>query len=333
MVGHMRIRMLATAVSVLAALAFAGASGASDEPTAAQGCVEKNNLEAIVDDSGSMTRTDPTLLRVRALEQFVDTPDNAKRTLGAIEFGTDAADLFAPALIGQSRANMKSVLNQRVFGNNGNTDYNDAFSFAGTHNPNATGRIFLTDGEHVDPVPYGNTHQGGPPVYVLGLGAGSPGGPSETLLQQIATDTGGFYRRADTPTQLQSAMFDVSAAVGCLAAPIKFTDKFTRLNQRKARSVRVPGGIRSAQFNLSWASGVDAFDIFGFRVVRRGKTVARGTAVRKLKVTRRTGETFLSVKVSRLVRGKLRFRLRATRLSSSSSGVELTTQLVRSRRR
>lgn len=55
--------------------------------------------------------------------------------------------------------------------------------------------------------------------------------------------------------------------------------------------------------------------------------------MRKLKVTKRTGETLVSVKVSRLVRGKLRFKLRAKRLVNTGTGVELTTQVVRSRRR
>ena len=68
----------------------------------------------------------------------------------------------------------------------------------------------------------------------------------------------------------------------------------------------------------------------GIRVVRKGKTVARASRVRKLRVTKRRGATNVTVKIGRLVRGKLVFKLKATRLTSGGS-VDLTTQIVRSR--
>jgi hypothetical protein len=55
--------------------------------------------------------------------------------------------------------------------------------------------------------------------------------------------------------------------------------------------------------------------------------------VRKLRVTRRTGATFMTVRVKRLVKGKLRFKLRATRLAAPGATVDLTTQVSRTRRR
>jgi hypothetical protein len=55
--------------------------------------------------------------------------------------------------------------------------------------------------------------------------------------------------------------------------------------------------------------------------------------VRRLRVTKRRGATFVTVKVSRLVRGRLSFKLRARRIATPGASVELTTQLVRSRRR
>jgi hypothetical protein len=84
---------------------------------------------------------------------------------------------------------------------------------------------------------------------------------------------------------------------------------------------------------LTWANASDAFTIRGFRVVRRGKTVAREAQVRRLRVTRRNGATFTTVRVNRLVRGKLRFKLRATRLALPGAEVTLTTQVSRTRRR
>jgi len=81
---------------------------------------------------------------------------------------------------------------------------------------------------------------------------------------------------------------------------------------------------------LSWDDENDAFDIVGIHVVRKHKTVA-AAKVRKLKVTKRRGATNVTVKISRLVRGKLVFKLRATKLSGGGSA-KLTTQVVRSRR-
>lgn len=324
----MRTRLLIAACAGLAAIVGASApAGATGPAQSAAACVPKQNVEAIVDDSGSMLDNDPTRLRVRAMELFIDNPTNDKRMLGAIRFSSDASEIFPPAVIGSNRGNMKSALNSSLV-SFGGTDYNAAFSFAGTHNPNATGRIFLTDGEHTAPDPYANGHQGGPPVYVIGLGSS----PNAAVLQQIASDTGGIYRAAATASELQSAIFDINAVIACLSRPVVFNDTFTKLGQTKTRSVRIPAGTRSANIALSWSSEADAFTIAGIRVVRNGKTVARAARVRKLRVTKRVGKTFVTAKVSRLVRGRLRFKLRATRVTNTFTGVQLTTQLVRSRR-
>jgi von Willebrand factor type A domain len=299
---------------------------------AAQDCVPKKNLEAIVDDSGSMSSNDPTDLRVRAMELFVENQDNGRRMLGAVEFGSDASPLFAPSFIDPNRAAMRSAFNTRLVEDGGGTDYNDAFAAAAAQNPSADGRLFLTDGEHTDETPYADGHRGGPPVYVIGLGV-IQGTAFDQLLDRIADETNGLYRRATDASGLQSAMFDLNAAIACQAPPRQFTNTFTEVGQTATRTVRIPSGIRSATFALTWANAGDAFTIGGFRVVRRGKLVARATKVRRLKVSRRKGATFTTVKVSRLVRGKLRFKLRATRLTFPGSAVSLTTQVSRRARR
>jgi hypothetical protein len=55
--------------------------------------------------------------------------------------------------------------------------------------------------------------------------------------------------------------------------------------------------------------------------------------VRKLKVKVRTGSTFAVVKFSRLVKGTLRFKVKATTGGSGAPQVTLTTQVSQSRRR
>lgn len=292
-------------------------------------CTPKTNLEAIVDDSGSMSISDPTDLRIRAMELLIDTQGNEKRTLGAVEFGSDAQPIFGPGLIGQNAAAYKAALATALVEDGGATDYNDAFALAGTHNPTANGRIFLTDGEHTDIPDYQNGHAGGPPVYVLGLGVGIAGSPGDQVLQRIASETGGLYRRADDASQMQAAMFDLNSAIACQAPPKRFNDSFKKVGQTEAHTVTIPRRIGTAQFALTWANSADAFTIGSFRIIRRGKVVARSAKVRKLKVSRRRGSTFTTIRVSGLVPGKLRFSVKASKLSAPGTPVSLTTQVTR----
>jgi VWA domain-containing protein len=311
----------ATVLAGLASLAFAAQASAGS-------CVPKTNIEAIVDDSGSMSWNDPSDLRIAAMQLLIDTQGNEKRTLGAVEFGTDAAPLFGPGLIGQNAPAFKSALTTALVEDGNGTDYNDAFAAAAAHNPNATARIFLTDGEHTDFVPYGNGHAGGPPVYVIGLGS-IAGSPYDQLLSRIASETGGLYRRAADASAMQAAMFDMNSAIACQAPPKRFVDGFTKVGQSEAHTVKVPRRINTAQFALTWANALDRFTITGLRIVRRGKVVARTAKVRKLKVSRRQGATFSTVRVSGLVPGKLRFVVKAARLATPGTEVSLTTQVTR----
>ena len=54
-----------------------------------------NDIAAIVDDSGSMEDNDPLNIRRSALELLITKPAGQSRTLGAVEFGTDAGPLFS----------------------------------------------------------------------------------------------------------------------------------------------------------------------------------------------------------------------------------------------
>jgi hypothetical protein len=63
------------------------------------------------------------------------------------------------------------------------------------------------------------------------------------------------------------------------------------------------------------------------------KSARKHKKPKKLKVTVKTGSTFAVVKVSRLVKGKLKFKVRATTIGSGQPQVTLTTQVSQSRRR
>jgi hypothetical protein len=334
-----RIAIAGTGGVVALASALALAPGAPADPPAlaAASCTPVSNIEAIVDDSISMGGTDPSKLRVAALALLIDTPGNEKITLGAVEFGgailsTDvsADTVFPPEAIGPNAAAMKAALKARVNADNGITDYNAAFDRAKADNPNAKARIFLTDGGH-NVGDYANGHQGGPPTYVIGFSAATIG-PDGDRLRQIASDTGGRAYLQTDATNLQAVMNEVGTTLTCQSPPKSFRDSLAR-GASKQHAVSIASAARTAQLTLSWSNPLDSFAISQVRVVRRGRVVALASRVRHLRLTTRHGDTFLVVKVANLIRGKLQFKVRATRIGSGAPSVSLTTQVTQSQRR
>lgn len=318
-------RGLAVSAVALGVAVVAGSStGAAGSPGAhAAACKVKSNIEAILDDSGSMSLSDSSRLRVQGINLLMNTPGNEKKTMGAVQFGSTASPLFGPGLIGQNRNAFAAAMDQQIQADDGSTNYNDAFRLASTHNASADARIFLTDGDPTET--YNNGHRGGPPTYVIGFGGVS----NEALLKGIASDTGGTYRKANDASELQAAINVVNTRVNCRSAPRQYTDTFRKKGSKKHK-LTVTKRTRSVFFALSWANSADKFDIGSFKLTRKGKRVHR-----KLKVKRRKGSTFVSVKLSRLVRGKLSFKVKAKQLNGAGTfgGVKLITQASRSRRR
>jgi hypothetical protein len=206
-------KLAAAATIVLFGLAPAAAGVSASSRHAA--CAAATNIEAIVDDSGSMGDTDPTRLRVAVLEQLIDRPTSALKTFGAVEFGASAAPVFHPQLVATGGAAMKTALEARIAYDNLFTNYNAAFAAARADNPAANARIFLTDGGH-DIGVYRKGHRGGPPTYVVGIGIGPPGANSDAnRLQQIATDTGGKYYAGVDEASVPGVVNDLDARLNC----------------------------------------------------------------------------------------------------------------------
>jgi len=325
--------------ALVSALALAPGAPADPVALAAASCTPVSNIEAIIDDSGSMSFTDSDKLRVAALNLLIDTPGNEKIVLGAVEFGGSlglageppAADtVFPPEAIGPNAAAMKAALKARIDADNGITDYNAAFDRAKTDDPDAKARIFLTDGGH-NVGDYRNGHQGGPPTYVIGFSSAVTGEDGQRL-QQIASDTGGRYFPQTDSSNLQAVMNEIGTTLTCQSPPKQFRDAL-RSGQSKTHSVSLASKATSAQLTLSWTSPLDRFTISGLRIVKRGRVVAVASRTRHLRLTTRKGDTFLVVKVGNLTRGKLQFKVRATRIGSGAPQVSLTTQVTQTRRR
>ncbi|HVY97227.1 MAG TPA: vWA domain-containing protein [Solirubrobacterales bacterium] len=321
---------------VLAALLVAPAAAA---PVAtASACTPAKDIEAIVDDSGSMAASDPNTLRVQGLNLLIGTL-SPSTTLGAVEFGsgitglTPAAEtLFPPEPIGPNAAAMRSVMAEKIKADNGATDYNGAFAKADADNPGADARIFLTDGGHNEG-DYGEAHLvHRVPTYVIGFGSGLTEPEDQGRLEKIATDTGGKYFSLQDSSQLQAVMNSIGAALTCQTPPRQFTDVLGQ-GQTKLHGVTVGANTKSLQIALTWASPLDAFQLLGLKLVS-GKEVlavaARPGKHRKpgkLKVTRTASSTFVVLKVSHLHPGRLVFKVKATKVGSGEPKATLTTQV------
>ena len=336
--------LLGMGASAIAAVAvFAVPTGAKTPPAAhAAACVRATNIEAIIDDSGSMSITDPNTLRVAGLELLINT-FTPGTFLGAVEFGSSGFDaqgnptpgadtVFKPEAVGPNGAAMKTSLEQKIMADNGSTDYNAAFAQSDADNPNAAARIFLTDGGH-NAGTYNNGHLiHKTPTYVIGFSPGLSSADDQARLKQIASDTGGQFFPLTDSSQLQSVMNGIGAALTCQTPPQAFSDQLAT-GQVKSHAVSIGAKTKSIRIALTWANPADKFTITGLKLVSHGKVIAVGARKhkpRKLKVTRTTSPTFTLLKVSRLHAGKLKFKVKANTIGSGQPKVTLTTQVSQS---
>jgi hypothetical protein len=305
--------------------------------TSASSCVSAGNIEAIIDDSISMEFSDPTRLRVQAMNLLIGTL-SAKTQLGAVEFGSEfgeqpaAATLFPPELVGPNATAMRGALDKAIHADNGATDYNAAFAKADADNPNAAARIFLTDGGHIVGT-YNEAHLAHKvPTYVIGFGTGLSSSTDQQRLEKIAGDTGGKFFPLQDASALQSVMNSVGAALTCQTPPRQFTDTLGQ-GQSKLHSVTIGAATKAVQITLSWSSPLDKFKLSGLRLIGKNgllAVAARPSRPGKLGVTKTTSATFSILKVSKLRKGTLRFKVKAAKVGSGAPKATLTTQVGQS---
>jgi hypothetical protein len=286
-----------------------------------------------------MDGTDRDVNRAEAIKLLISKSGNAKKTLGAVEFGSDqsyltppigaAVTLFAPSPIGANIPGMNAALTNNLKADNSATDYNGAFALAKTDNPAANARIFITDGGHNDGE-YLNGHLGGPPTYVVGLGIG-PASATDfdaTRLQTIAKDTGGVYYPSVNNGNIAATVNKIDAALNCQAVAKTFSDTFTKAGQTKSKVVSIGSKTTATDLTLTWTSPLDLFTVTKISLkTTSGSTIS--IAKKRLKIKRTSGRTYLTVNIKGLKRGKLRFKVKAKTIASSSfTGVNLTTQAI-----
>jgi hypothetical protein len=323
-----------------AAIAVAAPLGASARSKAAANpCVVANNVVFVIDDSGSMGGTDPTgfsssgstpPLRVQAMQLEIKRDSNNAKNFAAIEFGDVADALFPPQNVKTNRSGMLGSL-PKLNADNGSTDYNLAFDTANTTFPNAQARVFFTDGGH-NAGNYANKHlEGGkPPTYVVGFGTSAALPDDAARLLDIANSTGGQYFPQTSSAKLVSVMNQIDNILNCTTSSVvTINDTFTQLNQKKTHIVTVPPGKKVQDMVTTFNTGA-GFAISNIVEVYKRKVIAKynptvtnansakKAKVKKLKVTKQTGATFINLHIKGLKPGaKLKFTLRYTKLGSS----------------
>lgn len=325
-------RKAAAAIVSLGA-ATAALTGSAPAATTIPGCTPSKNVEAIIDDSGSMSSTDANRLRVSGLDLFISSSANANKTLGAVEFGSGPSDtVFAPALMGPNSAVMKAALDSKINADNGGTDYDSGFQHAREDNPGASARIFLTDGANNGD--FTNSHLPGPKTYVVGLGIGaaSPSDPDATRLQKIATDTGGRYFPNVDSSKLQPTFNQITSAVSCLRFPRSFNSRlFTKRGQSSSATAGLGKKTKKVELVVNWAQPNNKFKLSSVQALgRRNKVLASLSGKgkpKKLSVKASSGATFRSLSVKK-PKGtkKLRFKVKASQVTLPERTVSQLTQ-------
>jgi hypothetical protein len=299
-------------VALLAALAAGGSATAAPQ-VHASACQKATNIEAIIDDSGSMDFTDPSKFRTTLLDAFAALQQNQGKTLGGIEFGDTADVLFAPAAIpGVIPAMDASFAN--VNADNGSTDYNLAFATAQTANPNADGRIFLSDGGH-NVGTYNNGHAS-PPIKTDTVGFGSV---DTALLDKIASDTGGLSFNLLDSSQVPAVAAGITADMNCKRPPLTFVDNFSNQGQTFSHSFKPSG--KSADILETWSDPNAVLNLTGFSTAGKGKASASSVAHVSVKAVKKSGKGFVTVHLKGLKKGKrVKFKVRATTLPAPTTG-------------
>jgi hypothetical protein len=251
-----------------------------------------------------------------------------------------------PAFNPHQAPELIEVVDRSVQADNGSTDYNAAFTAAGSAAPKADARIFLTDGEH-NVGDYLNGHRGGPPTYVVGLGIGRRG-EAAARLQRIASETKAKYFPNVTAEKLQPVFNAIDSKLNCDVGQESFVDSLSDGDTSEPNDVPIDDDTYSTDIDVSWDSPDDVVtpgdieilddddNVVG-RVTARMQRLALLQRGRKrltfgdFKVRGKRGKTFYALRINGL-RGKT-LRIRTATRRVAGRHVRVHTQVSLSRRR
>lgn len=215
-------------------------------------------LVFVTDDSESMSWSDPTNLRARAISVGLDQlPDGS--LAGATSFSDYSSELFPVTSVDPSTRPSMKIAAQQLY-DYGSTEYQEAFNGAQEELAEMPGAdkkavVFLSDGapNTVDFDSNEPIAAAGTPIYTIGLGVtGYP--EAEGILAGIAAGSGGqFYSAADA-AQLQSIFSTIVSSLTCNARNI--SESFT-LAPGETRGVPFTVEATDSSFRAlaSWSEG------------------------------------------------------------------------------
>jgi FG-GAP repeat len=309
------------------------------------------NIEAIVGDSATMRRNDPGLLRRQAIQLLLSKPRPQRTMLGAVEFGTGAAEVFPPlALTGADFTAQLDVLDglltERLQGDAGLRSLAAGFAAAAAENPGRQAQILIVDGAN-DAGPEPTAAEVAVPTYIVGVGM-QQGTPAAAQLDRLATQSGGRFFADVRADQLQAVLNDIDTDLGCetqipvisaaapagsaSAAPPAVTVAPGKTATFTTAPLRPPSTgrprLRSVSAVVSWHSrgtrfAVRAIDVRrpGARplripasVLRRALRRHRAVSFHQLLISARQGRTFIAVRLRGLRVSTPRVQARAASL-------------------
>jgi len=319
----------------------------------AAGCRAAKAVELIIDDSGSMSGTDPGGLRSDAVRLLLAKPRNVGRTFGAVEFGELGGELFPPQVVADpaqdrvQRDELYAVLAKTVAADNGGTDYNAGFAAASSALPDADARIFLTDGEH-NVGRYDNGHRGGPPTYVVGLTVGRKGVAGQRLAR-IAKESKATYFPSLSQKNLQPIINRIDSRLNCDVDLDLFVDKLEAEDVGEPNEVELDDDTESLELAVSWDDAqdrvtpgiVDLLSAGGRRLAtvsaraQRKALQARGGTIRLadgMTLRGARAPTFYTLRLTGVKRyGSVRVRTATRKVKGAPA--RINTQVGQSRRR
>jgi hypothetical protein len=316
------------------------------------------NLQAIVGDSATMRQRDPGLLRRQAIQLLLSKPRPQSTVLGVVEFGTGAAEVFPPLVLGGADFTAQldvlgDLLAERLQGDAGRRSLTAGFAAAALENPGRQAQILIVDGaNNVGPEP--TAAEVAVPTYIVGVGV-RRGTLAAQRLDRLATDSGGRFFPEVRADQLQAVLNDIDTDLACetqipvissaapsgsaSAAPPPVTVAPGKTATFTTAPLRPPSTgrprLRSISIVVSWHSRrapftVRAIDVRrpGARplripasVLRRALRRHRALRFRQLLINARQGETFIAIRLRGLGVGASRARARAASLPRSRVGI------------
>lgn len=187
------------------------------QAAAAGPCVvpSKIGVTFVIDDSGSMSSTDPDYLRADAFRIALDQlPDGSVVSAGT--FDTYSRTVFSP--VGLNASNRLALGDEVAWqlSSSGQTDYGEAFGLAdellnATTGVDKRAVIFLSDGEPTSGA-YANESMTNAdvPIYTVGFGT-----VLDSTLQRIASYSGGKSFDVYDSSEAQNAFAEIVADLNC----------------------------------------------------------------------------------------------------------------------